>query len=394
MTSEQDTTQAPTAAPTTSDGRAVSPAAVQVGQMLDYFGAEGCSDIHLTPSRGLWYVKDKQTLPYEGMATIPQPFIDQLVDEFAHAHGDPFSDSGQLDSSFDIGGEYRGRLAARRTHAGTTMTFRIISRRIPTTAELELPASLIETVRRPAGLLLFTGQTGSGKSTSIAALVNDLNMTEPTSIYTLEDPIEYVYPEGTALVNQREVGEHVKSFAVGLENAKRSHPKIIIIGEIKSADTARAAVDAAASGHLVVSTMHAGSTAEAIDGLISMFPPNEQPLIRTHLSQVLLGVVVQMLIPRIQGGLAMAQEIAFNTRTFSTMLRGDGKEGGGNDMNLIQQYLLGPGRQERMQAMEVALKDLVVAGKITAEQARNLARDQRVIQDELTTAGIQYTSKD
>ena len=125
-----------------------------------------------------------------------------------------------------------------------------------------------------------------------------------------------------------------------------------------------------------------------------MFPPNEQPLIRTHLSQVLLGVVVQMLIPRIQGGLAMAQEIAFNTRTFSTMLRGDGKEGGGNDMNLIQQYLLGPGRQERMQAMEVALKDLVVAGKITAEQARNLARDQRVIHDELTTAGIQYTSKD
>lgn len=356
--------------------------------MLDYFGAQGCSDIHLSAERGLWFVKDKATLPFDQVPTMDAGLIRQIVDEFSHNGYSGFENPGQSDATFDVGGEFRGRLAARKTIAGITVTIRIISRRIPTIGELRLPDSLVETISRPAGLMLFTGQTGSGKSTSIAALVNHVNENASSSIYTLEDPVEYVYPPAKSLVNQREIGEHTRSFAEGLQNAKRSHPKIIVVGEILNAQTARAAVDAAASGHLVVSTMHAGSTAEAISQLISMFPIEEQPLMRTQLSQVLLGVVVQLLVQKIGGGLTMAQEIAFNSRQFSEMILGNGTDGTGGDMKLIQQYLLGQGKQERMVAMETALTTLVKNREITPETARTVARDQRTINDLLTTAGF------
>ena len=368
-------------------------AAVEVGRMLDYFGGQGASDIHLASGRGLWYVKDKATLPFDQMQSMDPAIITQLINEFAHGGLDVYNKEWQADATFDVGGEFRGRLAARKTLNGDTITIRIISRAIPTFQQLNLPASLVDLITRPAGLLLFTGQTGSGKSTSIAALVNHVNVNASSSIYTLEDPIEYVYPAGKSLVNQREIGAHVTSFHEGLQNAKRSHPKIIVVGEIKDAETARAAVDAAASGHLVVSTMHAGTTAEAIGSLISMFPVDEQPLIRTQLSQVLLGVVVQALVPKIGGGLVMAQEIAFNTRPFAEMILG-ADEGAAGDMKLVQQYLLGGGKQERMVAMETSLTNLVISGQITPETARDVARDQRVINDLLTTNGHLMNAKD
>ena len=360
--------------------------------MLDFFGMEGCSDIHLSAARGLWYVKDKATLPWSEMTSLDPDVITAVVNEFTHGGYAAFSSAGQADATFDIGGRFRGRMAARQTLNGVTVTIRIISRNIPTQQDLRLPHSLVESITRPAGLLLFTGQTGSGKSTSIAALVNHVNLGASSAIYTLEDPIEYVYPDGMSLVNQREIGRHATSFSEGLQNAKRSHPKIIVVGEILDVQTARAAVDAAASGHLVVSTMHAGSTAEAVGGLISMFSPDEQPLMRTHLSQVLLGIVVQMLVPKIGGGMAMAQEISFNTRAFSEMILGEAGQGG--DLKLIQQYLLGAGKQERMVAMEGSLAALAAGGSITPETARGAARDQRVINQLLTTAGFAQQGKD
>lgn len=366
--------------------------AVEIGKMLDYFGDQKCSDIHLSSTRGLWYVKDKGTLPFLDMPFIEPALIEALVGEFIHGGLAEFNASGQGDASFDVSGEYRGRLAARQTLEGITLTIRIISRNIPTVEDLKLPQSLLDTIGRNSGLFLFTGQTGSGKSTSIASLLNHINMTEPSAIYTLESPIEYIYPHGRSLINQREIGEHVVSFASGIENAKRSHPKIIVVGEILNGETARAALDAAASGHLVVSTMHAGSTAETIDGFISMFPANEQPLVRTQLSQVLLSVVVQQLVPKIGGGLAMAQEIAFNSRQFSEMILGNGDHGG--DMKLAQQYLLGGGRQEGMVAMESALTDLVVRGEVSPEIARRSSRNQRSINDLLTAAGFPVPPKE
>ena len=359
-----------------------------IGTVIDHLGEQGASDVHVTPDRGIWFVKDKQTVPLEGMEDIQPELVNGLVGVLVKGGLKTIEENGQADASFDSGGAYRGRVAVRQGQNGISMTIRIISREIPTVESLKLPRTLLATVGKPSGLFLFVGQTGSGKSTSIAALVNKVNETQPTAIYTLESPIEYVYPASKSLVIQREVGTHVESFALGIENAKRSHPRIIVVGEILNVETARSALLAAASGHLVVSTMHAGSTAEAIDTLISMFTPAEQPLVRTQIAQVLLSIVTQKLVPRVGGGLAMAQEIAFNTRTFSNLILGNGDGDRSKDMMLVQQYLLGNGRTEQMQAMEASLVDLVRHGTITAETAREASGDVKLVEELLEAAEL------
>jgi len=259
----------------------------KVSQVLDQLGQNGASDLHLTEDRGAYYVKDKQTRP---ITNFPYQGKDLLAALIEHNEGakDTISAKGQTGASFDQGGEYRGRVALRREQGGLSCTIRIISRSIPTPDELGLPDGVTSLIKRPAGLVLNVGQTGSGKSTTIAAQVNLVNQTMSTGIYTLESPIEYLYPKGKSLVVQREIGTHVGSFAEGIEDAKRSHPRIIVVGEILNTATARSALLAAASGHLVVSTMHAGTTAEAVDSFTSMFTPEEQGLVRTQLAQSLL----------------------------------------------------------------------------------------------------------
>jgi twitching motility protein PilT len=246
---------------------------------------------------------------------------------------------------------------------------------------------VVNLIARPSGLVWFVGQTGSGKSTTIASMANLVNQQMESSIYTLEKPVEYVYPEGKSLVVQREVGVHVGSFAEGVENAKRSHPRIIIVGEILNAETARSALLAAASGHLVVSTMHAGTAAEAVDSFISMFTPEEQGLVRTQLAQTLVGIVAQTLIAKQGGGLAMAQEIAFNTPTFAELLRGSGNRS--NDTKLIQQLLLSSsGKADGMVAMEESIANLVKTEQITPASGYAIARDRSAFEEKLRQLGV------
>lgn len=359
----------------------------KVAKVLDAYGDHKASDIHFTTNRGAYYVKDKQTRKFKDFPYSGEDFIQGLIESIVPGGMDAIEQNYQADASFDNGGKYRGRLAIRREQGGLSCTMRIISRDIPSTADLGLPSSIVELIKRPSGLILFVGQTGSGKSTSIAALNNLVNMTMESSIYTLESPIEYIYPEGRSLVVQREVGVHVASFAEGVENAKRSHPRIIVVGEILNAHTAREALLAAASGHLVVSTMHAGTTAEAVDSFVSMFSPEEQGLVRTQLSQSLLSVVAQNLIPKPTGGLALAQEIAFNTPAFADLLRGSGNRS--NDTLYIQQLLMGTaGKAAGMVAMEESLARLVKRNEITIEAGYLAARDHSAFNEKLNQLGI------
>ncbi|WIB65645.1 ATPase, T2SS/T4P/T4SS family [Curtobacterium sp. MCBD17_040] len=373
-----------------------------VASLVDYYGELGASDVHLTPTRGVFFVQDKKTQQVPNMNMLPPGVIEAVVEAISPGGMKQVKAHGQLDASFDANmllgqqyhedgvpkppSAYRGRVAVRSDLWGTSMTIRLISRDIPSVASLGIPSSLAKVIERPDGLLLFVGQTGSGKSTSIAALVNEVAQNWETHIYTVEAPIEYVYPAGKSLVTQREVGMHVESFSSAIENAKRSHPRIIVVGEILNAQTASAALLAAASGHLVISTMHAGSTAEAIDTFISMFTPDEQPLVRTQLSQTLRAISVQKLLPKQGGGLVMAQEIAFNTRQFSQLILGNGDRVG--DMQLVSQYLLGNGRQEQMVAMEHSLVKLVRNGDISADAARANSNDSRTVDDLLAAAEL------
>lgn len=353
-----------------------------IAQILDKYGDFGASDVHFTADRGAFYVKDKKTrqmreFPYDGKV-----LLQALVDHVVEGGPEAIETKGQAGASFDQGGKYRGRLAIRREQGGLSCTLRIISRDIPTTTDLKLPNKVVNLIGRPSGLVLLVGQTGSGKSTTIAAMVNLVNQKQETGIYTLESPIEYQYPAGKSLVIQREIGVHVGSFAEGVEDAKRSHPRIIVVGEILNTATARSALLAAASGHLVVSTMHAGTAAEAVDSFTSMFSPEEQGLIRTQLAQSLLAIVAQKLVPKQAGGMALAQEIAFNTVTFADLLRGSGDRS--NDTKLIQQLLLSSaGAEDGLVSMEESLALLVKSGEISLEAAQANARDHAAFAEKL-----------
>jgi twitching motility protein PilT len=358
-----------------------------VSDMLDTYGDFKASDIQLTSNRGAYYVKDKATRKIQNFPFKGEELIKGLIDNVLTSGMSKIDAHGQDDASFDEDGSYRGRLTIRKEHGGLSATMRIISRNIPTTKELGLPNSVVNLIGRPAGLAMLVGQTGSGKSTTIAAMNNLVNLTQESSIYTLEAPIEYVYPEGKSLVVQREIGVHVNSFAEGVENAKRSHPRIIVVGEILNTATARSALLAASSGHLVVSTMHAGTAAEAVDSFVSMFTPEEQGLIRTQLAQSLLGIVAQNLIPKQGGGMALAQEIAFNTPTFADLLRGSGNRS--NDTKYIQQLLLGTGgKADGMVSMEEALAKLVRDEQITLAAGYSAARDRHAFEEKLTLVGV------
>lgn len=358
-----------------------------VSQLLERYGEERASDIQLTSNRGAYVVKDKSTRKIQNFGYDGAELIEALIENCVPGGMDEVDNFGQADASFDQSGKYRGRLAVRSEHGGLSATMRIISRDIPTAKSLKLTKPVVNMWTRPSGLIAIVGQTGSGKSTTIAALNNLVNQQMESSIYTLEKPIEYIYPVAKSLVIQREVGVHVASYAEGVENAKRSHPHIIVVGEILNTETARSALLAAASGHLVVTTMHAGTVAEAVDSFISMFTPEEQGLIRTQLAQSLVGVVAQSLIPQQGGGLAMAQEIAFNTQTFAELLRGSGDRG--NDTKYIHQLLLGStGRAEDMVSMEESVATLVKEGRITLSAGYAAARNRSAFEEKLGQLGV------
>jgi twitching motility protein PilT len=364
-----------------------------ISDVLDAYGEHKASDIHLTSNRGAYYVKDKATRKMKSFPHAADSLLETLITELIPGGMDQIEKRGQGDASFDEGGKYRGRVALRKEHGGLSCAIRIISRDIPTVTALGLPKSVVNLIGRPSGLVLLVGQTGSGKSTTIAALNNLVNLTQESSIYTLEAPIEYVYPEGKSFVVQREIGAHVESFAKGIENAKRSHPRIIVVGEILNTETARSALLAASSGHLVVSTMHAGTASEAVDSFVSMFTPEEQGLIRTQLAQSLLAIVAQTLVAKqgSGGGMALAQEIAFNTPTFADLLRGSGNRS--NDTKYIQQLLLGStGKAEGMVSMEEALATLVKNEEIALASGFTIARDRSAFEEKLNQLGVRFQS--
>lgn len=363
-----------------------------IDSILGSYGDFGASDIHLTSNRGAFYVKDKQTRPIKDFPYSGGDLLEGLIKQIVPGGMGTIEERGQAGASFDEGGKYRGRVAVRKEQGGLSGTIRIISRDIPTVQELGLPSAVVNLIGRPSGLVPVVGQTGSGKSTTIAAMVNLVNTMQETGIYTLESPIEYLYPVGKSLVVQREIGVHVASFAEGIEDAKRSHPRIIVVGEILNTATARSALLAAASGHLVVTTMHAGTTAEAIDSFTSMFTPEEQGLIRAQLAQSLLGVVAQKLVPKQGGGMALAQEIAFNTSALAELVRGSGNRS--NDTKFIQQLLLSPAAEnDGMVSMEASLARLVKEGTISLQSARSSARDLSGLEEKLKQMDVRQPQR-
>jgi twitching motility protein PilT len=259
-------------------------------------------------------------------------------------------------------GTERFRGNAYTQMSGVGLALRHIPGVIPEPDQIGLPASVRSLLSRPHGLVLVTGPTGSGKSTSLAAMLHWINRSRPVHILTIEDPVEYIHSSEVALVNQREVGEDVASFSDGLRAALREDPDVVLVGEMRDLETIALTLTLAETGHLVFATVHTNDAAQTVDRIIDAFPEGQQEQIRAQVSMTLAAVISQRLVPRIGGGRAAAFEVLVGTHAVSNVIR-EGK---------VRQLrnLIATGQRDGMVVLEQSLSDLVSQGVVTLEEAR------------------------
>jgi twitching motility protein PilT len=274
-----------------------------------------------------------------------------------------FQEHLEVDFAYRLGNGPRFRVNAFMHDRGEGAVFRQIPEVIPKMDELGLPPVLRRLAEAEKGLVLVTGPTGSGKSTTLAAMIDHINETMQGHILTLEDPIEFVHKPKTALVNQREIGSQSKSFNAALRSALREDPDVILVGELRDLETISLALTAAETGHLVFGTLHTASAPKTVDRIIDVFPTEQQAQVRTMLSESLLGVVAQMLVKKQNGGRQAALEILLGTAAVKNLIR----EGKTHQLPSVMQV----GGKHGMQTLEAALLELVNGGVIGIEEARS-----------------------
>ncbi|MDR7555309.1 MAG: type IV pilus twitching motility protein PilT [Armatimonadota bacterium] len=329
----------------------------------------GASDLHLAagapPSlrvHGRLVRLDAAPLSREAMHAM---LYDLMTDEQKAR----FEATHDLDFSLELAGVGRFRVNAFVQRHGEGMVLRLIPDRIRTLDELEMPPILKDLAMRDRGLILVTGPTGSGKSTTLAAMVDHINEHREHHIITIEDPIEFVHRPKKCNINQREVGPHTLSFAAALRSALREDPDVILVGEMRDLETIQQALTAAETGHLVLSTLHTNSAPQTINRIVDVFPTHQQEQIRTQLAESLLGVIAQTLIPTLDGqGRVAALEIMVATPAVRNMIR----------ENKVHQLpsAIQTGAREGMQSLDQHLKTLVKQRRISPEEAVKRATER------------------
>jgi twitching motility protein PilT len=301
-----------------------------------------------------------------------------LYDILSDENRAKFEENKELDFSIELTNVGRFRVNAFYHRRGEGASFRLIPDKIKSIAELGLPPIVEKLARIERGLILVTGPTGSGKSTTLASMIDIINTEQYHHIITIEDPIEFVHESKNCLVNQREVGFHTKSFASALRSALREDPDVILVGEMRDLETISMALTAAETGHIVFATLHTNSAPQTVDRIVDVFPPYQQAQIRTQLSETLQGVISQTLIPTIDGkGRVCAAEIMVVTSAIRNLIR----EGKTHQMPSIIQT----SAKDGMQSMDQTLKNLVIQRKISPEDALKRAIDKSSF---ATTVGI------
>ncbi len=340
-----------------------------IAELLAYARQRDCSDVHL--SEGL----PPSMRRYGMLVPMDFSFSEQETRELILSLCTPeqrrLLDGGQdLDFAFDPADAYRYRVNIYRHRTGLAAAIRLLRGEIPTLESLGLPAVLRELSDRPNGLILVTGPTGSGKSTTLAAMIDHITRTRPAHILTVEDPIEYVFAQNMALVHQREVGHTVTSFAAALRSALREDPDVLLVGEMRDYETISTAVTAAETGHLVLSTLHTTGAAQTIDRIVDTCPPQSQQQMRSQLSMILRGVITQQLLPLAGGnGRVAATEVLLGTDAAANLIR----ENKCHQLQTVMQS----GMAQGMHTMNSDLMQLVTAGKIARETALAHSSDQR-----------------
>ena len=342
------------------------------------FGNEfDCSDSHLpTMSRPLWrrFGALQEIWPNADILTAAD--CERLVNGFlGPREQERLKERGDVDFAYvSDHGRYRASVVKQRL--GHDMVFRIINTKLRTMTELGLPPTLKPLTQYHNGLVLVTGSVGSGKSTTLAALINEINHERTDHIITLEDPIEYVFKSAKCHVNQREVHTHTESFAAALRGALREDPDVIMVGEMRDLETISLAITASETGHLVLGTLHTGSASRTLDRVLDVFPTDQRDQIRIMVSESLRGIVSQQLVPRADGaGRVMAMEFLVNTPAVGNCIR-EGK-------TFMLPGIMQTGKNLGMITMDDALMDLYKAGLITAQDCLFRAVDQDQMRKDL-----------
>ncbi|MGH8349762.1 MAG: type IV pilus twitching motility protein PilT [Pseudomonas sp.] len=339
---------------------------MDITELLAFSAKQGASDLHL--SAGL-----PPMIRVDGdVRRISLPAMDhQQVQVLIHAVMNDaqrvdFEKHLEIDFSFEVPGVARFRVNAFNQNRGAGAVFRTVPAKVQSMDELGMGEVFRKMTDAPRGLVLVTGPTGSGKSTTLAAMIDYLNTHRHHHILTIEDPIEFVHESRKCLINQREVHRDTRSFATALRSALREDPDVILVGEMRDLETIRLALTAAETGHLVFGTLHTTSAAKTIDRVVDVFPGDEKSMVRSMLSESLLAVVSQVLVKKVGGGRIAAHEIMLGTSAIRSLIRED---------KVAQMYsAIQSGGALGMQTLDMSLKGLVARGLISRDHAQEKAR--------------------
>ena len=331
----------------------------------------GASDVHLKVGQPPVLRHDGALVALDDWPPLDEPQLERVLATVTAedpARRSAFDASGELDLAFTSTGLPRLRVNVFRQRGAISFAFRVIPSAVPSFAELGLPEGVALLAEQHRGLLLCTGATGSGKSTTLAAIVGHINATRRCHIVTIEDPIEFLHADAKSIVNQREVGLDTSSFQEALRRGLRQDPDVILIGEMRDAETAQTAMQAAESGHLVLSTLHTVDAAESIGRMVEFFPPEKHHQVRSILAGVLRGVISQRLLPRVRDGRVAAVEVMVTNARIADLIR-ENRAGEIEDA-------IADGAFFKMQTFTQALIDLVLADEVETEVAANAAANR------------------
>lgn len=349
---------------------------MQINELLKLAEKLKASDVHLTVGIPPLLRIDGELIRQGDEVLLPGD-VKKVISEMIDAEQQQkFASEGQLDFSFALPGLARFRVNIYRQRGSYGVAARLVNNLIPSFDELGLPISVEDLARKKRGLILVTGPTGSGKSTTLAAMIDLINKERSCHVMTLEDPIEYLHHHKKSMVNQRELGNDMNSFEKGLRAALREDPDVILVGEMRDLETIAIAITAAETGHLVLSTLHTQGAASTIDRVIDVFPPHQQQQIRIQLSAVLEGVISQQLLPKKDfKGRIGAFEVLISNNAIRNLIR----EGKTHQIQTVIQT----GKNLGMQTMDAALVELYRKGQISEDVALHHAYDLEQIKKDM-----------
>ncbi|MCC6727815.1 MAG: type IV pilus twitching motility protein PilT [Chthonomonadales bacterium] len=354
---------------------------MHIDDLLRVVVEKGGSDLHVSVGVPPIIRVDGQLLPTNYEKVSPQESQRLIYDILTDEQIQRFETTLELDFSYQLARLSRFRVNVYRDRGNVATAFRVIPSRIPTLRDLSLPAVLEDLTRLPRGLILVTGPTGSGKSTTLAAMINQINTERSVHVLTIEDPIEYLHSHRFSIINQREVGQDTRQFANALRAALREDPDVILVGEMRDLETMQMAVSAAETGHLVFATLHTNSAATSVERIVDSFPPGQQEQVRLQLSNNLQAILCQQLLPRAnQPGRVCAMEIM----TASPAIRNLIRENKAHQITSMIQTSANMG----MQTMDQSLRDLYLRGLITFELAMERAMNAVELEKMIRTATI------